>query len=189
MSEALTVVKVGGSLYDLPDLRCRLQRCLDEQNAGRVLLVPGGGPAANVVRDFDSCHALGEETAHWLALRALTLNAHFLAELMHQVRIVDHPRHAVGRVAVLDAFAFSIRDEREHPDRRLPHTWAVTSDAVAARAAVAGGAARLVLLKSVTIPQAMDWTEAGRLGFVDAVFAEVIRAAPALVVEAVNLRA
>ena len=189
MSAPLTVLKVGGSLFDLPDLRARLQRYLDEQTGGRLLLVPGGGPTAQLVRGFDACHGLGEETAHWLALRALTWNAHFLAGLVPAARIVDHPRDTVGCVSVLDAFAFFSRDEHEHPECRLPHTWAVTSDALAARAAVVGGAARLVLLKSVTIPREMAWTEAGRLGFIDVVFAGVVRTTPALVVEAVNFRA
>jgi hypothetical protein len=71
----------------------------------------------------------------------------------------------------------------------LPHTWAATSDAVAARAAVVGGAARLILLKSAARPHAMSWPEAALAGFVDPLFAEVIRNAPALVVEAVNFRA
>lgn len=49
---------------------------------------------------------------------------------------------------------------------------------------------RLVLLKSTTIPPSIDWAEAGRLGLVDAMFAEVLRTAPRpFYVHAVNLRA
>src|SRR5262249_34902973 len=75
------VVKVGGSLYDWPDLAGRLQDWLGQPSERRVLLVPGGGVTADVVRDLDQRHALGEERAHWLALHALALNAHFLAAL------------------------------------------------------------------------------------------------------------
>jgi len=50
-------------------------------------------------------------------------------------------------------------------------------------------AAELILLKSITIPDGMDWREAGRLGLVDAQFAEVLpHAAPDLRVQTVNLR-
>src|ERR1700730_10035653 len=80
-SDGLVVVKVGGSLFDLADLGARLRAWLEPVVAGPVLLVPGGGPTADVVRAFDRLHALGEETAHWLAVRALTLNAHFLQTL------------------------------------------------------------------------------------------------------------
>ena len=52
---------------------------LAEAGAGSdVLFVPGGGPTADVIRDFDRIHQLGEEQAHWLALAALQLNADFL---------------------------------------------------------------------------------------------------------------
>jgi hypothetical protein len=71
----------------------------------------------------------------------------------------------------------------------LPHAWAATSDSLAARVAVVCGARRLVLLKSVTVPPAVGWAEAGRLGLVDALLADVLRQRPDLEVEAVNLRA
>ena len=78
MPSSVVVVKVGGSLYDLPDLGSRLRAWLTEQCAGDdVVLVPGGGGTADVIRHFDRVHGLGEETSHWLALRALTLNAQF----------------------------------------------------------------------------------------------------------------
>ncbi len=186
MTAGLTVVKVGGSLYDLPDLQSRLRRWLAEQTDGRVLLVPGGGATTDVVRRFDDVHGLGEEKAHWLALRALAANAVFLAALLDATAVIEHPRDAVPGVSILDAFAFAALDERQSPTRCLPHTWAATSDAVAARAAVVGGAARLVLLKSVTLPRRIDWIEASRRSFVDPVFPEVIREAPRLVIEAVN---
>src|SRR5207248_9110984 len=63
MNETL-VVKVGGSLYDLPDLADRLRRWLSALAAPRVLLVPGGGPTADVIRTFDQRHRLGEEASH-----------------------------------------------------------------------------------------------------------------------------
>src|ERR1700737_80612 len=87
-SLAPVVVKVGGSLFDLPDLGPRLKSWLDELASFAVVLVPGGGPTANVVRELDRHHGLGEETAHWLALQALTFNAAFLAALLEERRPV-----------------------------------------------------------------------------------------------------
>jgi aspartokinase-like uncharacterized kinase len=189
MAALLTVVKVGGSLYDLPDLQSRLRRWLDEQTDGRCLLVPGGGATADAVRRLDAIHSLGDEAAHWLALLALSMNATFLTSLLRDKPVVQHPRDARLGVSILDPFAFAVLDERQNPTRSLPHNWSATSDAFAARAAVVVGAARLVLLKSVTFPPGSDWTEAGRCGFVDPVFPSVILEASRLVVEAVNLRA
>ncbi|MGH7172090.1 MAG: uridylate kinase [Gemmataceae bacterium] len=193
MPPSIAVVKVGGSLYDLPDLGSRLRRLLVEQFAdARVVLIPGGGATADVICHLDRRHGLGEETSHWLALRALTLNAHFLASLLPSACVVGKIEvlRAVwekNQLPVLDVHEFA-RDDEERPDR-LPHGWAVTSDALAARVAVVARARHLLLLKSTTIPPGMDWKEAGRRGLVDERFAAVLREAPAdLQVRAVNLR-
>jgi aspartokinase-like uncharacterized kinase len=187
------VVKVGGSLFDLPDLGMRLRSWLNPFSALRtpLLLVPGGGAAADGIRRLDQVHALGEEKAHWLALRALTLNAHFLAALLPDADVAEDVAACRllwqrGRIAILDGHAFARADEAHAG--RLPHGWAVTSDSLAARVADVL-AARLILLKSVTIPTGLDWAQAGRAGFVDGYFAEVLsRCVTLLEVCAVNLR-
>jgi 5-(aminomethyl)-3-furanmethanol phosphate kinase len=193
MLRSIAVVKVGGSLYELPDLGPRLRRWLAEQcSTDRVVVVPGGGGTSDAIRHLDRRHGLGEETSHWLALRALSLNAHFLAALLPSACVVGNIEALPAvwkkkQLTVLDVHEFA-RDDEERPNR-LPHSWAVTSDALAARVAVVLRARQLVLLKSTTIPPEMDWTTAGRMGLVDEHFAEVLHEAPAeLRVRAVNLR-
>ena len=180
------VVKVGGSLFDWPDLGPRLRRWLAAHAPPETLLVPGGGAAADAVRALQRLHGFDDETAHWLALRAMTLNAHALAALLPGSCVIDGPDLAElvwgqGRRPVLDAFAFGESDEAD-PDH-LPHTWAVTSDSVAARAAVLLGA-DLVLLKSAAPPagDVAAWAEGG---YVDA---WLPRVAGEMAVRAVDLR-
>lgn len=182
----LAVVKVGGSLYDLPDLGDRLRSWLKTLSWPRVLLVPGGGPTADVIREFDRTHALGEAVAHELALRSLTLNAWFLSALL-DVGVCDAASPLQPGVSVLDAQAFCAADT----SGALPACWDATSDSVAARVAVVLGAAELVLLKSVTLLEPCDWQEAGRQGLVDPLFAAILAGGkPAsLRLRAVNLRA
>lgn len=192
MSGALTVVKVGGSLYDMPGVGKRLCAWLACEVRTDVLLVPGGGAAADLVRDLDRLNGLGEETSHGLALRSLTFTAHLVAALLSPWRpalFVSHPAAAravarTGRVAVLDMAAFARADEGRPGS--LPHRWSVTSDSLAARAAQVAEADALVLLKSVTIPLTMTWEEAAERGFVDAAFPSVVERGPR--VRAVNLR-
>ena len=166
----LTVVKVGGSLYDLPDLGDRLRRFLATL-AGPVLLIPGGGPTADVVRQLDEVHRLGEEAAHWLALRACEFNAYLLAQLLPGVPIVEEPRDGV---AILDLHAFAANDESRSD--HLPHQWDVTSDSLALRAAQVFRARELVLLKSVAWAGS-DWSLAAQEGIVDPFFPRVIERA------------
>jgi aspartokinase-like uncharacterized kinase len=175
-SQPPLIVKVGGSLYDLPDLGPRLRGWLAGLGTRHILLVPGGGAAADLVRKLDSVHGLGEEAAHWLALRSLSLTAHFLAGLVPGAAVVPHPGDcqavwAECRPAVLDSHAFALADEGQPGS--LPHAWSVTSDSLAARAAHVAEARCLILLKSITFPSG-HWHEAGRRGWVDASFAEAI---------------
>lgn len=181
---SLSVVKVGGSLFDLPDLGQRLTAWITESGLSSVLLVPGGGPTTDALRQLDRCHRLGEEVSHWLALRALTLNACFLSTLLPVAQIVKNPQSArAGGWAILDCHSFVFDDER-HPDH-LPHSWSVTGDSVAAQAARRAQAEKLFLLKSLTVPESKDWHEGARRGWVDAYFPQ---AAAGLNVAIVNLR-
>ncbi|MBX9579679.1 MAG: hypothetical protein K2X87_05160 [Gemmataceae bacterium] len=165
----MIVVKVGGSLYDHPGLGPGLRAYLAELATEPVLLVPGGGDFGDAVRRLDAVHRLGEEAAHRLALRSLAAPAAFL-------------EHLVGnQAAVLDADDFCRRDDT------LPHSWAVTTDSIAARAAVVHRAARLVLLKSIDIPPGTPWREAAECGWVDQHFPHVV-AGRSILIEPVNFR-
>jgi aspartokinase-like uncharacterized kinase len=169
------VVKVGGSLFDHPRLGPGLAAYLDSLAPAKVVLVPGGGRVVDAVRELDRVHGLGDDMAHTLAVWALGIAAEFLT-------------HAVARrprVTVLDCYRFVVDDESR--PGRLPHSWDVTSDSIAARAAVVDEAERLVLLKSVDVPPGTSWDEAAKRGWVDPYFAKVVAGAP-FPVEVVNFR-
>lgn len=172
----ITVVKVGGSLFDLPDLKTRLAAVLGSITDS-LLVVAGGGPAADVVRDYDRIHRLGDESAHWLALRACSLNAALLAQLLDLPVTVDVPAQASRAVVDLHAFALADEQSADH----FPHHWDVTSDSMAVRVAARAGAGKLILLKSTP----GDWTEQG---VVDAFFPIALERTPGLAVTCRNLR-
>jgi hypothetical protein len=86
---------------------------------------------------------------------------------------------------VLDCLTFMQEDESR--PGTLPHSWAVTSDSIAARAAVVLGAERLVLLKSVDVPPETPWEQAAARGWVDVYFPRAIAAA-GFAVEVENFR-
>jgi len=177
------VLKVGGSLYDLPDLGPRLQAWLHVQGPRPVLIVPGGGPATDVIRAYDQTHQLGQEQAHWLALAMLTVNARFLAALLPGAAIGPVPTDGAA-VTILDMHAFALADEAR-PDH-LPHRWEVTSDSLAVRVAQLAQASDLVLLKSRSWRG--DWQAAAAAGVVDPWFPEALRRAGKLHARVVDFR-
>jgi aspartokinase-like uncharacterized kinase len=187
MERSPLVVKVGGSLFDWPDLGSRLRDWLDANTPPEIILVPGGGRIADVIRECDRTHGIGDEIAHRMALQAMTINAHLLSALIPESCVIDGPDLAEllweqNRRPVLDAFAFC---ESQFAGA-LPHTWAVTSDSVAARVAVVVGAAELMLLKS-TSPPPGDMATWVADGYVDSWLPRVV-SGTSLRVRAVNLR-
>jgi len=188
----IAVVKVGGSLLGWPWLPDRLETFLngEESRGWRLVLIVGGGPAADLVRRLDAAHELGDETAHRLALRALDFTAEFLAGLLPGSRVarrMDEVHSLLDnglRPILAPRIHLEEADERR-PDR-LPFSWDVTTDSIAARIAEALGAARLILLKSVSPTEEVSLGEAARAGLVDAFFPEAARGLER--VEIVNLR-
>ena len=178
----MTVVKVGGSLYDWPGLGPALRAFVAALDPADVLLVPGGGGLADGVRALHAVHGLTEEQAHWLAVESLGAAGSFLRVLVPGTESTGAPGpHPPPPLGVLDPFFFA------HADTVLPHTWEVTTDSIAARAAVVWKADRLVLLKSIDVPPGTPWDEAAARGWVDGYFTRAL-AGFAGVVEAVNLR-
>jgi aspartokinase-like uncharacterized kinase len=182
------VVKVGGSLFDHPDLGPGLMLWMQECGGdGPFVLVPGGGAAADAVRAWDRIHDIGDVGSHWLAVRAMSLTAALLCRLLPWATLIHDPREERGphfrhgRDRVLDPHDFCRADET------LPMSWDVTADSIAARAAAVANASRLVLLKSVDVPPGTDWQTAAANGWVDAYFPRAVEGA-AFAIEVVNFR-
>jgi aspartokinase-like uncharacterized kinase len=174
--ERTVVIKVGGSLLGWPGFPGRLEGFLGAVASRRVALVVGGGAAADLVRQLDATHSLGEARSHALALRALDLTAHLAASLVPGLQVVERPAElgAVwrdGRTPVL-APRWFLENVDRYAEDPLPETWECTTDSIAARVARAIGASELVLLKSTSPGRVTSRTEAARLGLVDPRFPE-----------------
>jgi aspartokinase-like uncharacterized kinase len=141
------VIKVGGGLLShagaLDATLCAIANVARER---RVLVVPGGGPFADAVRDVDARIGIGDTAAHWMAVLAMDQYGHLVVSRLEGsvlVRTAGEIAAALadGRVPVL---APSQWLQATDP---LPHSWDVTSDSIAAWVADAVGGAQLVLVK------------------------------------------
>jgi aspartokinase-like uncharacterized kinase len=137
------VIKVGGSLGGRPARLRRLMAALAlAARRHRLVVVPGGGSFADAVRRADRRFALGDSTAHWMAILAMDQYGHLLADLAPGAAVVRRRGQLVpGRLNVLLPSAWLRRADP------LPHSWDVTSDSIAAWFARVLGARRLMLVK------------------------------------------
>jgi aspartokinase-like uncharacterized kinase len=183
------VIKLGGSLLDLPDLLARFEQWRQAEVGPHGVLVVGGGAAADVVRAFDKEFHLDEERAHWLALRAMQLNMFCLAAVIARCEVVAEPQACagawgVGKLALVDPLAWLSAEAAEGV--HIPHRWTFTSDSIAAHVATRLGAARLTLLKSTLPTSDCGPACAAGLGIVDEDFPAAAAGLPHI--ELVNLR-
>jgi len=142
-----TVVKVGGGLLaDAGSLDTTLEALETISRDVSLLVIPGGGPFADVVRDIDRQFGLSDDAAHWMAILGMDQYAQLIAARLTNGRLVSAPSEfesalREGRIPVLAPYQW-IRTADP-----LPHSWDVTSDSISAWVAGQVGATRLVLVK------------------------------------------
>lgn len=154
----MRVVKVGGSLFDLPDLSDRLQTWLTDNGDQQNLLVAGGGKFVDHVRHMQRVHQFDDLSAHWISIETLSATALLLSSLLPGALLtdeLDEARQSKNRVIV-----FQTHDWLRSVNH--PQSWDITSDSIAAYLAVAIKANELVLLKSVDfISGSEDFVDGG----------------------------
>lgn len=136
------IAKIGGSL-----LREGAPRDLLARLAGRphLILVPGGGALADVVRDAQPHLGLSDAAAHAMAILAMEQMAHAFRDLQPDLvpcRTLEEL--AAPRPAAAVWFPARLLIGAEG----IPESWQVTSDSLALWLAKALGARRLVLVKA-----------------------------------------
>ncbi len=114
------VLKLGGSLFEhAPEI---LRRVVD--TSSDVLVVPGGGPFADLVRDIDTEHGLSADAAHWMAVLAMDQYAYYL----HDKTGIELIPLLVRKKGVRIILPYEVLRRQDE----LPHSWDVTSDTIAA---------------------------------------------------------
>lgn len=171
-AQGLVVVKLGGSYAfsaHLQDWLAALAAC-----AGRVVIVPGGGPFADAVREAQPRMGFDDHAAHQMALLAMWQYGCAIASLGEGYAVVASMvgvRCAVRahRVPVWSPVPMALRSSD------LPHSWEATADSVAAWLARRIRAKRILLVKQVAPaadPVAVDDLIAG--GVVDPILPRVL---------------
>ncbi len=124
------IVKMGGSLISNARETIRL---LGAEKDHGFLIIPGGGPMTDLVREMDHRLGIAEETAHWMAILAMEEYAYFLADGTG-AGLTRSPIVRNRGVQILLPYQMLLED-----DRGLDRDWDHTSDSVAALVAARMG--------------------------------------------------
>jgi dihydroneopterin aldolase len=173
---AVTVVKIGGSYA----LSTRLRDWLEvvASCAGSVVVVPGGGPFADVVRALQPKLGFDDRAAHRMALLAMEQYGCAIASLRPELALAESVsaiRHLLrdGRVPVWTPVPMALEAED------IPCSWEVTADSLAAWLAGRLRAERLLLVKQGVLPAGrVNAQELAARGIVDAAFPRFLGMSP-----------
>lgn len=162
----MIVIKLGGSLYGSP----QLQQWLDQIVASDqpIIIVPGGGPFADQVRDAQQQHPLPDPDAHHMALLAMAQFGLLLCGLQPSLA----PYYiASGRLDKVENKAIWIPSKHLLHSPDIPHNWTVTSDSLALWLAQQLGADKLLIVKSASLADtALTIEQASSADLLDSAF-------------------
>ncbi len=163
----MIVAKLGGSVAKGQTLRDSL--AVLARGGGRLVVVPGGGAFADVVRQQQAHLRFSDRAAHRMAILAMEQYAWAIADMRPE--LVPCARESSMRDALARGLIpVWLPSEMALADADVPESWEVTSDSLSAWLAGRLGARRLVLVKSASAPQPLDPELLAARGLVDRFF-------------------
>ncbi len=148
-NSGIWVVKIGGSLLGSPALAHWLD-ILVKASDGPIIIVPGGGLFADVVRDAQQLTNMSDATAHQLAVLAMDQFGRLLASMNAQLQTVTNQSEilALGRQPRTMVW---LPSQMVLAEDNIAKSWQVTSDSLSAWLANLLAADQLILVKSKSL--------------------------------------
>ena len=139
-------IKIGGSLYDSPNL-VEWLNVIDQHSSAQIVIIPGGGPFAEQVRRADEKYRLLPLHSHNMAVMGMQQYGALLASLCSTMVLANsvnevHAAWGDSKVAIWEPYKM-ISEECE-----LEKSWDVTSDSLAVWLANKLSLKNLLLVKS-----------------------------------------
>jgi aspartokinase-like uncharacterized kinase len=139
------VVKVGGSFQADREALKELCGILEEVSTEHpLLIVPGGGKFADLVRHLQRTLGLSDRTAHVMAIFGMNIFGHQLHRLIRGSKITKSTKRIGSKGCTIFLPFQELRCCEE-----LEPSWDVTSDAIAAWASAKVGCKKLILVKMI----------------------------------------
>jgi aspartokinase-like uncharacterized kinase len=123
------ILKLGGSLLANGRELVQFLSEYTERTACQMVIVPGGGPFAESVRELQEHLGISDDTAHWMAVLAMHQYGLFLADGAPETPVLDRLEDVS---ATGTSLCILLPYHVLRANDALPHTWNVTSDTIAA---------------------------------------------------------
>ncbi len=145
------VIKLGGSLYNSKYLIQWLKVISDyinnESNKHNIIIVPGGGPFADIIRDADKKFKLDPIHAHNMAVLGMQQYGYLMASLCSNFSLAGNEKDILhnwqtGKAVIWEPY------QMVSSSCELEKSWQVTSDSLATWLAKYLSADQLVFIKS-----------------------------------------
>jgi aspartokinase-like uncharacterized kinase len=139
------IIKLGGSLLAQGREIIHFLSDYAEKKAVFFIIIPGGGPFVEVIRELAERKTISDNAAHWMAVLAMHQYGFLLADGETAIPLVESMEELndTGHICIVLPYNILKADDS------LPHTWDVTSDTIAAFIAHKLGEKRFIKVTDV----------------------------------------
>jgi 5-(aminomethyl)-3-furanmethanol phosphate kinase len=163
----MIIVKLGGSLYNTPELGYWLKILDESARQQPIIIVPGGGPFADQVRNAQRLHHFDDSHAHYMAILAMAQFGLLIKSIAPSCQLFYFPADKPPPKRGLSVW---LPNESLLSPVELMHSWDITSDSLALWLANKLNAEQLILVKHKYLNNNRAITELSKLGVIDAGF-------------------
>ena len=171
----MIVVKLGGSLYQKPELKQWLAVLSRFAKQQPIVIVPGGGPFSDQVRSAQQCHQFTDHHAHHMAILAMAQFGLLITGIEPDCQPFYLPVDTTREPKQLSVW---LPDKQLLSESGLNHSWDITSDSLALWLANKLAAEQLIIVKHCQTTPYPSIDELSKQGILDAGFQKLFAEIP-----------
>ena len=131
MQNSQAIFKIGGRILEnsknIASIISQLTKLYEENILQKIILIPGGGSYANLIRKIDEELKLGEDLAHWMAIYSMNYNGLELHRKFPGLECTENLKEIQDTNKI---FCIFLPYNYLRNNDTLPHSWDITSDSI-----------------------------------------------------------
>ncbi len=128
------ILKIGGKIIENPlNLKSTIfqlrELIINQKIINKIIIIPGGGSYANLIRSMDKKMDFDEDLSHWMAIYAMNTQGTKIINKFPEIEGINNIKPTKKSVNETKIFLFLPYEFLKQNDE-LPHSWDVTSDSI-----------------------------------------------------------